>query len=209
VSEINSILPDPEVLLALEPEEVGGFLLQYLNSLPEDEQKRLNFYNFSSSHFVRDYPKPLHEKIKYAFMEGVIWLENEGLIAPRPEGQRDFVFITRRGRKLLNYDTAVFQSFKEVEIAVRKAGSFKDTLIGPPLMCKAFDVEKGPLTISDDPVAEREGVRNLFSGAMGFYRNPSTHRDVLINNPQKAAEIIIFASHLLGIVYERTSSSTS
>lgn len=239
---IHSILPDPEALLALEPEEVGGILLQYLNSLSEDEQKHLNFYNFSSSQFVRDYPNQYHEKIQYAFMEGAIWLENEGLIAPRPESpSRNFVFITKRGRKLLNtddvrayrksnllpkqflhptiaekvwslylrgdYDTAVFQSFKEVEIAVRKAGSFEDTDIGKDLMFKAFNVEHGPLTNSQNPEPEERAVGHLFAGAMGFYRNSSGHRYVLDNNPKKAAEIIIFASHLLGIVDERTPSS--
>ena len=241
---IHSILPDPDALLALEPEEVGGFLLQYLNSLPENEQKHLNFYNYSSSHFVQDYPQTHREKIQYAFMEGAIWLENEGLIAPRPESpSRDFFFITKRGRKLLNadkvkayrksnvlpkwflhpkitekvwslylrgdYDTAVFQSFKEVEIAVRKAGNFEDTDIGVDLMRKAFNTTHGSLTNSQDPEPERLAVGHLFAGAIGFYRNTSGHRDVLVNNPQKAAEIIIFASHLLGIVDERTSSSTS
>src|SRR5713101_9279185 len=37
------------------------------------------------------------------------------------------------------YDTAVFQAFKEVEVAVRAKGKFPDTEVGVPLMRRAFD----------------------------------------------------------------------
>lgn len=234
MSEIYSIFPDPDALLALEPEEVGGILLQRLNSSTEEEQKHLNFFIFSSRHSVKKYPKKYQDKIMYALMEGAIWLENEGLIAPHPESQRDFVFITRRGRKLLtasdvkayrksnllpkqflhpiiaekvwslylrgDYDTAVFQSFKEVEIAVREAGEFDDTEIGINLMRKAFHKEKGPLIDKNVSDAEKQSMIELFTGAIGLYKNPNSHRAVSLNDPIKAAEMIIFASHLLGIV---------
>jgi 3-dehydroquinate dehydratase len=49
------MIPDPEVLLAVEPEEVVGILLQYLNSLPENASE-LNRYNFSLLHTVQEYP---------------------------------------------------------------------------------------------------------------------------------------------------------
>lgn len=44
------------------------------------------------------------------------------------------------------YDTAVFKAFKEVEIAVRKGGSFGDEDFGTDLMRKAFHKDTGPLT---------------------------------------------------------------
>jgi hypothetical protein len=37
---IAKLLPDPEQLLALEPEELAGLLLQYLNALPPGERTR-------------------------------------------------------------------------------------------------------------------------------------------------------------------------
>ena len=37
-----------------------------------------------------------------------------------------------------DYDTAVFQAFKEVEIRVREAGGYEDTDIGTSLMRNAF-----------------------------------------------------------------------
>ena len=89
-----------------------------------------------------------------------------------------------------DYDTAVFQSFKEVEIAVREAGSFEDTIIGTDLMRKAFDVEQGPLTNSQDPKAERQAVGHLFAGAIGFYRNTSGHRMYSLTTPKRLLRLL-------------------
>ncbi len=44
------------------------------------------------------------------------------------------------------YDTAVFEAFRAVEIAVRAAGGFVDTNLGVDLMRRAFRPEGGPLT---------------------------------------------------------------
>jgi uncharacterized protein (TIGR02391 family) len=102
-----------------------------------------------------------------------------------------------------DYDTAVFQAFKEVEVAVRQAGGFPPTDLGTDLMRKAFHKDKGPLTTTTDPVAERDAISALFAGAIGSYKNPSSHRHVSID-AHEAAEMIILASHLLGIIDART-----
>jgi len=44
------------------------------------------------------------------------------------------------------YDVAVFQAFREVEVAVRATGGFSQTDIGVPLMNDAFKPNVGPLT---------------------------------------------------------------
>ncbi len=97
------------------------------------------------------------------------------------------------------YDTAVFQAFKEVEVAVRDAAKLTANDLGCPLMRKAFDPKDGPLSDSAQLPAERQALSDLFAGAIGYFKNPSSHRAVLLT-PTIAVEAIILASQLLGIV---------
>jgi uncharacterized protein (TIGR02391 family) len=106
------------------------------------------------------------------------------------------------------YDTAVFEAFREVEVAVREAGNFGPDDYGTDLMRKAFRpasknnqplVPPGPLTDAQLPVPEQEAMANLFAGAIGLYKNPQSHRHVPTHG-EDAAEVIVFASQLLRIV---------
>ena len=104
------------------------------------------------------------------------------------------------------YDTAVFQAFREIEIAVRRAGGFPGDLVGTKLMRDAFRPDTknptaalGPLTDTTLPAAEQEGMSSLFTGAIALYKNPQSHRNVP-TEVIDAVEVIVFASHLLRIV---------
>ena len=97
------------------------------------------------------------------------------------------------------YGPAVFEAYKQVEIAVRKAGGYAENDRGTDLMRRAFHVDSGNLTDQNQHTAEKQARSDLFAGAIGSYKNPGSHRDVEIT-AEEAAELIIFASHLLRIV---------
>ena len=98
-----------------------------------------------------------------------------------------------------DYDCAIFQAFKEVEIAVRNAGNYAQTDIGANLMRTALNVSNGKLTDHTQPASEKQALSDLFAGAIGYYKNPHSHRNVTVT-AEEAAEMIILASHLLRIV---------
>jgi uncharacterized protein (TIGR02391 family) len=240
MSSLKESVPEPEILLALEPEELAGYLMEYLNSLSERDQESLNRYNMVRSASLRDFPDKDREEISKALVEAWMWLEREGLLAPQPsQPSGDWYYVTRRGKRIKghtdlealrnanllpqrllhpaigqkvwatflrgDYDTAVFQVFKEVEVAVRTAGKYAATEIGVDLMRKAFRKSTGPLTDTSQPVPEQENLMHLFAGAIGYYKNPRSHRHVSITDPTEAVEMIILASHLLKIVDSRTT----
>ena len=110
-----------------------------------------------------------------------------------------------------SYGTAVLEAFKQVEIAVRKAGGYSDNDYGTNLMRNAFHTDDSKLIDKNQHQQERQARYFLFAGAIGSYKNPSSHREVEYA-PEEAAEIIIFASHLLRIVdtcEERISNSST
>jgi uncharacterized protein (TIGR02391 family) len=89
------------------------------------------------------------------------------------------------------YDVAVFQAMKAVEVSVREASNLSAKDISTNLMRKAFDPETGPLTDRTAEKAEREARSTLFAGAIGSYKNPHSHRDVPIDGPDEAMEIVL------------------
>ena len=98
------------------------------------------------------------------------------------------------------YDTAVFQATKAVEVAVREAAGYGHNDYGVDMVRRAFNVDSGPLTDRTKTKSEREATMALFAGAIGSFKNPQSHRNVSLENPAEAAEIVMFASYLLRVV---------
>lgn len=64
-----------------------------------------------------------------------------------------------------NYETAVFEAFKALEVAVREASGAGPELIGKDLMRFAFHKETGPLRQIGVVDAENEALGHLMAGA--------------------------------------------
>ena len=102
--------------------------------------------------------------------------------------------------------SAVFEAFKQVEIAVREAGGYEATDYGTDLMRKAFHIDNGNLTdYENQQRAEKQACSDLFAGAIGYCKNPGSHREVEIT-AEETVELIVLASYLLRIVDSRSQS---
>jgi len=225
---LTQALPTAESILQLEPEELASYLLEHLASNPSDLHLQ-NLLNASVGSTLMHHYKN-DERVEKAIREALSWLVREGLLVAkeyghfisrrgqRIRGRQDFdayrrstvlpkaslhpVIAERVWSNFVRgeYDTAVFQAFKEVEVSVRSAGGFSPEDLGTKLMGQAFKVGVGPLTDRTVPEAEQLAMVNVFSGAIGLFKNPSSHRHVAFDNPNVAAELISFASFLMRIV---------
>ncbi|MDQ3764449.1 MAG: TIGR02391 family protein [Actinomycetota bacterium] len=100
------------------------------------------------------------------------------------------------------YELAVFGAMREVEIRVRELAAAPDSLLGVPLMQQAFssNAPPGPLTDTEADRGEQKAAMNLFSGAIGLFKNPTSHRAVSYDDPVMASEVILLANLLLRLL---------
>lgn len=174
----------------------------------------------------------------HALSEACDWLRNRGLVSESNGIDRGFItrlghevlergigFLgavtklnddlhpriasVRRQFLLGEYELAAFAAMKQVEVRVRELGGFADADIGRNLMRAAFKPGEGPLRNPAAESGEQQGMSDLFAGAIGVFKNPTSHRVVTFDDPAEAAEVIGLASLLLRILDRSDTPSTS
>ena len=92
------------------------------------------------------------------------------------------------------------------KVLTRELAGLNDSDIGINLMRKVFNPKK-PILKYSDLAGEQEALMHLFSGFIGVFKNPQSHRFIEIKDPLTAFEVINFANHLCKIL-ESTDMKT-
>ena len=114
-------------------------MIQYLNSLPPNDQQQLNRHNFLNFWGVEGCPPQTKDRFERALAEAWAWLEREYLIASLPgAGASHGFFITRRGEKLI--DRGAAEAYRQATVLPRSLLHPRiEARVYSSFLCGAYD----------------------------------------------------------------------
>ena len=98
-----------------------------------------------------------------------------------------------------DYDNAILNATKAIEIAVRKKAQLPDEVVGIDVINLAFSPKNTLLQYSSIK-AEQEGMMSLLRGLIQVYKNPQSHRFVGIQDDSECLGILLLCSSLLFLI---------
>lgn len=121
--ELHTTIPNPDALLALEPEELAAKLLFLMRERFERERKQLRPTDFITEMMTEPtpeeggegYPRDDRVQIAYALSEAFSWLEAQALLIPFPgEYRAEGRMLSRRAQRI-----ETEEDFRQFEMARR------------------------------------------------------------------------------------------
>ena len=96
-----SIFPNPDDLLALDPENLAGVLLEIVPGKMQNAVFNLNGLEAQLFTVVgTTYPPGVRQPVQLALAEALSWLVSQGLLLIDPNQPAHWYVLTRRGRNL-------------------------------------------------------------------------------------------------------------
>lgn len=116
---LAQLIPDPNVLLQLEPEELGGMIL---HAIATRERPSENFlvqsleYDLFEATRPPPYPTSIRERVGAALREAFCWLEGQALIIPAADinGRNGWRVLSRRAARIATEDE--WQSYRQASL---------------------------------------------------------------------------------------------
>lgn len=223
----KEIFPPIETALDMEPEELAPFVLRHLKKGGSINRYNYSLISEEKKEYAGEHLEKFQKQLMEAFIwleremfvapmpgttgewrfitrRGEKILEEEDFSAYARgsllSSETLHPILARKVKPLFirgDYDTAIFQAFKAVEVQVRKTGKYTKGDYGVPLMRKAFNPKTGSLSNKEAEESEKRAMSDLFAGAIGLFKNPVSHRFIDTVSPENAADLIRFANFLL------------
>ena len=136
---LKARIPDPAVLLSLQPEDLAAQLLQIVAPQLQGRLPHSGMINRDEiSRLTREYPQQRQAEVEIAITEARLWLELNLFIVPAQgmNGHNGFLVLGRRGRKVLEHPEQ-FTSYA-------RAASFNRDLLHPQIAERVWsDLARG------------------------------------------------------------------